>query len=267
MSGNADMGPQPREPRRREKARYRRPWPGDGHPTPDGEGQLAINTRAAAGNATSLTAMQTMSTSRDRADPTSATDGSRPRGQHQGNIRHPTARGGAARGGAGGGRARRRRCLPATTPGRHRPQRRHRYSNYGTLQCGAGSRRGGGWAGRTGRDGQGRGGTPGRGAAGWGAPDGGAAGWGAPDGGAAGRAGVRCGAAGRGAVRRAGKAVGLRLVEAIAQVGRDRQGVHLGALQAARVIPVHRLPARELVEDPHAGLAAAVARTAVAAER
>ena len=42
--------------------------------------------------------------------------------------------------------------------------------------------------------------------------------------------------------------------------------VHLGLLQLAGVVPVHRLPARELVEHPDARLAAAVARLAVAAE-
>src|SRR3954462_5270599 len=46
----------------------------------------------------------------------------------------------------------------------------------------------------------------------------------------------------------------------------DADHVHLGLLQLARVVPVHRLPARELVEHPHARLARAVARLAVAAE-
>ena len=43
--------------------------------------------------------------------------------------------------------------------------------------------------------------------------------------------------------------------------------VHLGLLELARVVPVHRLPARELVEHPDARLAGAVAGLAVAAER
>ena len=42
--------------------------------------------------------------------------------------------------------------------------------------------------------------------------------------------------------------------------------VHLRLLELAGVVPVHRLPARELVEHPDARLAAAVARLAVAAE-
>src|SRR3954451_22226046 len=49
-------------------------------------------------------------------------------------------------------------------------------------------------------------------------------------------------------------------------VGDDRGDVHLRLLQAACVVPVHRLPAGELVEHPHARLARAVARLAVAAE-
>src|SRR3954453_17604859 len=51
------------------------------------------------------------------------------------------------------------------------------------------------------------------------------------------------------------------------QIGGDVLDVHLRLLEPAGVVPVHRLPARELVEDPDAGLARAVARLAVAAER
>ena len=47
----------------------------------------------------------------------------------------------------------------------------------------------------------------------------------------------------------------------------DLDDVHLGLLELARVVPVHRLPAGELVEHPDARLARAVARLAVAAER
>src|SRR3954447_6742826 len=46
----------------------------------------------------------------------------------------------------------------------------------------------------------------------------------------------------------------------------DPDHVHLRLLQLARVVPVHRLPAGELVEHPDAGLAGAVAGLAVAAE-
>ncbi len=42
--------------------------------------------------------------------------------------------------------------------------------------------------------------------------------------------------------------------------------VHLRLLELARVVPVHRLPARELIEHPDPRLAAAVARLAVPAE-
>ena len=38
------------------------------------------------------------------------------------------------------------------------------------------------------------------------------------------------------------------------EIGLDVGDVHLRLLQAARVVPVHRLPARELVEHPDAGL-------------
>lgn len=48
-------------------------------------------------------------------------------------------------------------------------------------------------------------------------------------------------------------------LEPVAEVGGEVGDVHLGLLQAARVVPVHRLPAGELVEHPYAGLAAAVA--------
>ena len=50
-------------------------------------------------------------------------------------------------------------------------------------------------------------------------------------------------------------------------VGLDLDEVHLGLLQLARVVPVHRLPAGELVEHPDARLARAVAGLPVAAER
>src|SRR3954447_14669962 len=46
----------------------------------------------------------------------------------------------------------------------------------------------------------------------------------------------------------------------------DADHVHLRLLELARVVPVHRLPARELVEHPDARLARAVAGLAVAAE-
>src|SRR5215210_5806709 len=46
----------------------------------------------------------------------------------------------------------------------------------------------------------------------------------------------------------------------------DAHDVHLRLLELARVVPVHRLPARELVEHPDARLARAVARLAVAPE-
>ena len=55
-----------------------------------------------------------------------------------------------------------------------------------------------------------------------------------------------------------------------AEVQRRRRcscDVHLGLLQLPGVVPVHRLPAGELVEHPDAGLARAVAGLAVAAER
>src|SRR5918999_1213283 len=50
------------------------------------------------------------------------------------------------------------------------------------------------------------------------------------------------------------------------EVGVDREHVHLRLLQAARVVPVHRLPPGELVEDPPPRLPAAVAGAPVAAE-
>src|SRR5918992_1513145 len=56
-------------------------------------------------------------------------------------------------------------------------------------------------------------------------------------------------------------------VEPELDVGLDLDEVHLGLLKLARVVPVHRLPARELVEHPDPRLARAVARLAVAAER
>src|SRR3982751_5349858 len=46
----------------------------------------------------------------------------------------------------------------------------------------------------------------------------------------------------------------------------DADDVHLRLLELARVVPVHRLPAGELVEHPDTRLARAVARLAVAAE-
>ena len=56
-------------------------------------------------------------------------------------------------------------------------------------------------------------------------------------------------------------------VEPEARVAGQLRHVHLRLLELAGVVPVHRLPARELVEHPDARLAAAVARLAVAAER
>src|SRR5262249_25655923 len=55
-------------------------------------------------------------------------------------------------------------------------------------------------------------------------------------------------------------------VRAEVEVGVDVGDVHLGLLQPARVVPVERLPAGELVEHPDPRLARAVARLAVAAE-
>src|SRR3954452_14266000 len=57
------------------------------------------------------------------------------------------------------------------------------------------------------------------------------------------------------------------LVELEVQVRVDLDDVHLRLLQLARIVPVHRLPAGELVEHPDARLPRAVARLAVAAER
>ena len=50
-------------------------------------------------------------------------------------------------------------------------------------------------------------------------------------------------------------------------IGVELGGVRLGFLQTSGVVPVHRLPARELVEHPHAGLTRAVAALGVPAER
>jgi arylsulfatase A-like enzyme/putative intracellular protease/amidase len=50
------------------------------------------------------------------------------------------------------------------------------------------------------------------------------------------------------------------------QIGGELDDVHLRLLQLPGVVPVHRLPAGELVEHPQARLARAVARLAVAAE-
>jgi len=51
------------------------------------------------------------------------------------------------------------------------------------------------------------------------------------------------------------------------EIGVDLRHVHLRLLEPAGIVPVHRLPAGELVEHPHAGLARAVTGFAVAAER
>ena len=56
-------------------------------------------------------------------------------------------------------------------------------------------------------------------------------------------------------------------LEAEVRVAGELDEVHLGLLELARVVPVHRLPAGELVEHPDARLARAVAGLAVAAER
>ena len=56
-------------------------------------------------------------------------------------------------------------------------------------------------------------------------------------------------------------------VEPVARVAGQLGDVHLRLLQLAGVVPVQRLPARELVEHPDARLARAVAGLAVAAER
>src|SRR5215468_8830880 len=70
---------------------------------------------------------------------------------------------------------------------------------------------------------------------------------------------IRCG-------RRRSDGAGRSGLEPEIQVRGDFGDVHLGLLQMARVVPVHRLPAGELVKDPDAGLAAAVAGLAVPAE-
>ena len=50
------------------------------------------------------------------------------------------------------------------------------------------------------------------------------------------------------------------------EVGFHVGDVHLRLLQVTAVVPVHRLPFRELIQDPHTGLPRAVAALAVAAE-
>src|SRR5690606_34964569 len=50
------------------------------------------------------------------------------------------------------------------------------------------------------------------------------------------------------------------------RIGGQLGDVHLRLLQPAGVVPVHRLPPRELVEHPHAGQPAAVAGLAITAE-
>ena len=49
-----------------------------------------------------------------------------------------------------------------------------------------------------------------------------------------------------------GRSSRRRSAQAEVQVGDELGDVHLGLLQAAGVVPVHRLPAGELVENPHA---------------
>ena len=71
-----------------------------------------------------------------------------------------------------------------------------------------------------------------------------------------------------------GGAIPVTVPVALALVGRQPElgigvelgGVHLCLLEVARVVPVHRLPAGELVEHPDAGLTAPVAGATVAAE-
>src|SRR5829696_4306658 len=63
-----------------------------------------------------------------------------------------------------------------------------------------------------------------------------------------------------------GRALERAFLEPEVLDGLDPDDVHLRLLELARVVPVHRLPAGELVEHPDAGLAGAVAGLAVAAE-
>src|ERR687891_2925205 len=59
----------------------------------------------------------------------------------------------------------------------------------------------------------------------------------------------------------------LRLAEPEGEICRELRHVHLGSLQSSAVVPVHRLPPRELVEHPHARLTRTVPALPVAAER